>query len=219
MLLPLALFMTGTIVSLLLSPDPSGGRPQLRKFFVFLVLIVVYSTARTIPRVRGMLLMATGVVSLSALWSFVQFFDKLRQAVAAGQPVLHLLYGQADDRLHRAIGRGGGKEMIVVLLASALLLFSTTRRWRPWLGAGVALILASILIGFTRSIWFGTFARGADLLWIWRRWWVLVLPLAALLVIAANPFDVREHVAPYSSRTAIPIRTSFGTYAALRASP
>src|SRR4051794_19046090 len=81
-LLPLGLFMAGTVVSLLLSADPAGGRPQIRKFFVFLIVMVVYSTARSLARVRGILLVATAIVSFSALWSFVQFVDKWRQARA-----------------------------------------------------------------------------------------------------------------------------------------
>ena len=193
-LLPLGLFMAGTLVSLLLSPDPASGRPQVRKFFVFLILMVVYSTARTIPRVRGLLLIATGIVSLSALWSFVQFFRIWRQAAALGQPFYTFYTAKRITGFMSHWMTIGGEEMIVALLATALLLFSVQRRWRPWLAAGTALILASILMGFTRSIWFGTFAGGAYLIWMWRKWWVLVLPLAVLLVVAADPFDLRERV-------------------------
>jgi O-antigen ligase len=32
------------------------------------------------------------------------------------------------------------------------------------------------------------------LIWIWRRWWVLALPLAVLLAVAINPFELRERV-------------------------
>jgi putative inorganic carbon (hco3(-)) transporter len=193
-LLPLGLFMAGTLVSLLLSPDPASGRPQVRKFFVFLILMVVYSTVRTIPRVLGLLLIATGVLSFSALWSFVQFFGKWRQAVALGRPFYTYYTAERITGFMSHWMTVGGQEMIVVLLASALLLFSVQKRWKPWLAAGTVFILASILIGFTRSIWFGTFAGGAYLLWMWRRWWVLVLPLAVLPVIAANPFALRERV-------------------------
>jgi len=30
------------------------------------------------------------------------------------------------------------------------------------------------------------------LVWLWRRWWVLALPLPILAVLLANPFDLRE---------------------------
>ena len=41
--LPLALFLLGTVISLLLSDDPAAGLPQIRKFYVFLELLVVFS--------------------------------------------------------------------------------------------------------------------------------------------------------------------------------
>src|ERR1035437_2715305 len=41
--LPLALFLLGTAISLLLSDDPAAGLPQIRKFYVFLELLVVFS--------------------------------------------------------------------------------------------------------------------------------------------------------------------------------
>ncbi len=36
--LPLTLFLLGTVVAVILSSDPAAGRPQIRKFFVFLAL-------------------------------------------------------------------------------------------------------------------------------------------------------------------------------------
>jgi O-antigen ligase len=193
-LLPLGLFFAGTVVSLLLSPDPGGGRPQIRKFFVFSILLVTYSAIRTLRAVRALLMTSTAIVAASALWSFVQFFEKWRQAKALGRPFYTYYTTERITGFMSHWMTVGGQEMIVVLLASALVLFAVERRWRPWLCGGVAIILASILIGFTRSIWFGTFAGGAYLLWIWRRWWVLALPVAVLLAVAANPFDLRERV-------------------------
>jgi O-antigen ligase len=193
-LLPLGLFFAGTVVSMLLSPDPASGRPQLRKFFVFLILLVVYSSIRSLRAIRALLMVSTAVLSASALWSFVQFFDKWRQAKALGRPFYTYYTTERITGFMSHWMTEGGQEMIVVLLAAALLLLSTEKRWRPWLGAGVAIILASILMGFTRSIWFGTFAGLAYLIWIWRRWWVLSLPLAVLLAVAINPFDLRERV-------------------------
>ncbi len=56
------------------------------------------------------------------------------------------------------------------------------------------MILGSLVIGFTRSIWLGTLAGGLYLLWLWRRWWVLTIPVLLALLIAANPIDLRERV-------------------------
>src|ERR1700722_18260915 len=50
--LPLVLFMAGTILSLLFSGHMSEGTPQIRKFILFVILLLVYSTFRTVTEVR-----------------------------------------------------------------------------------------------------------------------------------------------------------------------
>ena len=143
-LLPLGLFMAGTLISLLLSADPAGGRPQVRKFFVFLIVMVVYSTARSLARVRGILLVSTAIVSFSALWSFVQFVDKWRQARALGRPFYAYYTSERITGFMSHWMTLGGQEMIVVLMAAALLFFSFERRWKPWLVPAVGVILGSL---------------------------------------------------------------------------
>jgi O-antigen ligase len=51
-----------------------------------------------------------------------------------------------------------------------------------------------LLVGETRIIWFGTLCGGVYLVWLWRRWWVLALPLPILAVLLINPFELRERV-------------------------
>src|SRR5437868_9943445 len=41
--LPLALFLAGTLLSLITSPEPAHGLPQVKKMFVFSMLLVVFS--------------------------------------------------------------------------------------------------------------------------------------------------------------------------------
>ena len=59
--LPLALFMLGTVISLLLSDDPAAGLPQIRKFYVFLELLVVFSLLRSLAMVRLLFLTWAGI--------------------------------------------------------------------------------------------------------------------------------------------------------------
>src|SRR5579859_7171735 len=44
--LPLAAFFLVTLASVLMSGDPQRGTPQLRKFFVFAIVLVIFSTFR-----------------------------------------------------------------------------------------------------------------------------------------------------------------------------
>lgn len=192
-LLPLAVFCAGTMISMALSVDPMSGKPQIRKFFLyFAVPLVVFSTVRTLPRVKTLLLAATAVMGLSAIWSFVQFAGKVEAARALGRPFYTYYTSERITGFMSHWMTIGSQEMIVLLMAGALLFFSAERRWKPWLAAGIAIILASLILGFTRSIWLGTFLGGVYLLWLWKRWWTVALPIPILLLLLANPFDVRE---------------------------
>ena len=82
---PLALFMLGTLISLAFSGDPAAGLPQVRKFYVFLELLVVYSALRDLKVVRWLFLTWAGIGGLTAIRGFVQFSDKMRQAGELGQ--------------------------------------------------------------------------------------------------------------------------------------
>lgn len=192
--LPLVAFFVGTVISLVFSVDPRGGRPAVRKFFVFLVVLVVYSTVRRLAHARALILSATGIMTCSAAWSLLQFAHKVREAHALGRP----FYGYyTSERITGFTSHWmtlGGEEMILALMASALLFFGASGWWKPWTSAALGVILASLLFGYTRSIWLGTCLGAVYLLWLWKRWWTLAVPIGLALLIAANPFGVRERV-------------------------
>ena len=191
-LLPLGLFTVGTFVSMFLSADPVSGRPAIRKLFLFLVLLVVYSTVRGVAKVRTLLLLLTGVATVSAIWSIVQFAGKVRAAEAAGRGFYEFYTAERITGFMSHWMTLGGQEMIVILMAAALLFWGSGRRIAPWLLTACAAILASLILGFTRSMWLGTFCGGVYLLWMWKRWWVLAAPAAILLLMVLNPFAVRQ---------------------------
>src|SRR5438552_14608212 len=59
--LPLALFLLGTLISLAFSDDPQAGLPQIRKFYVFLELLVVFSLLRGFRMIRWLFLTWAGI--------------------------------------------------------------------------------------------------------------------------------------------------------------
>src|SRR3954464_4966967 len=78
--LQLGLFLLGTVVALALSGHPTEGIPQIRKFYVFCNLLVVYSCLRDLRIVRWLFLTWAGFASITALRGFVQFAQKIQQA-------------------------------------------------------------------------------------------------------------------------------------------
>jgi putative inorganic carbon (hco3(-)) transporter len=192
---PIVCFFAATVISMALSADPWSGRSQIRKFVLyFFVPLIVYSTVRTLPRVKALLLIAVGVAALSSLWSFVQFAGKMEAARELGRPFYAYYTSERITGFMSHWMTEGGEQMIVFLMGTAMLFFFVGRRWLPWLIAALAIILGSLVLGYTRSIWFGTFLGGVYLLWIWRRWWVMALPVPLLLMVLLNPFEIRERV-------------------------
>ena len=191
--LPLGLFMLGTVLSLAFSADPAAGRPQIRKFFVFLILLLVYSTFRELKHVHWLLIAWIGVGTLSAGVGLIQFHDKYQQARALG--VSFYQYYVAD-RITGFMSHWmtfGGQIMIVALLLAAFVFFSARSRRRLPVWLFCALVLAAaIVLGFTRSIWLATAGGGLYLLWCWRRKLILLIPVVLVAALWLGPSSLRE---------------------------
>ena len=192
--LPLAIFMAGTVVSLLLSVDPRSGTPQIRKFFVFLTLLLVYSTFKNIGQIRNVVLIAAGVTTLSAARSLFQFLQKFEEARAANQHFYDYYVGERITGFMSHWMTFGGEEMMILLMLAAFLFFSQQRRWEiaGWICA--AILSVSIVLGFTRTIFLLGLPTGLlYLLWFWHRWLAPAIPAIAIIgILAVTP--LRERV-------------------------
>jgi putative inorganic carbon (hco3(-)) transporter len=191
--LPLGLFLLGTVISLAFSGEPAAGLPQIRKFYVFLELLVVFSTMRDVAWIRRLVLCWAGIGGLIALRGFVQFAQRVKEAQE-----LHRNFYDYYAPAERMTGfmshwmTFSGQEMFVLLMLAAFLLFApTVRRGWLWIVCGGLMSLA-LLLGFTRSIWLATAVAGVYLLWYVRRWLVAAVPVAAALVFLLSPGAVRE---------------------------
>src|SRR5947209_13263037 len=83
--LPLALFLAGTLVSLAASGDIRAGLPQVRKFYVYLMLFLIVGAFRTVAQLRWLVMGWTLAASLSAAWGLEQFVRKYESARSAHQ--------------------------------------------------------------------------------------------------------------------------------------
>ncbi len=184
--LPLALFFLGTVISVLLSVDPRAGTPQIRKFFVFLILLLVYSTFHNLNQVRTIVLVWAAVGSVSATRSLFQFLQKYQEAQALGRDFYTYYVGERITGFMSHWMTFGGQSMIVLLMLAAFLFLAPLNRWKAagWFAA--ALLSVSLVLGLTRSIFLLGLPLGLMyLLWFWRRWLVLAVPLIAILGVAA----------------------------------
>ena len=128
--LPLGLFLLGTLISLGLSDDPADGLSQIRKFYVYLMLLVVYSTFRDTVWVRRMVLLWAGAAAIGALRSFVQFAAKRQEAQALGRSFYEYYVVERITGFMSHWMTFSGQLMFVVLGLAAFLFFSPAARKR-----------------------------------------------------------------------------------------
>jgi putative inorganic carbon (hco3(-)) transporter len=193
--LPLALFFFATVLAVLTSVDPAGGWPQIRKFFVFGIMLVVFTTFKTLGQIRSLVLAWSGLALLSALASFVQLEHRHQLALIQNAND----YGfYLDGRITGFASHWmtfGAEQMIVMLMLLSFLLFSPDRKGKTLALVSLPALWLSIVLGLTRSIFILGVPLGAlYLLWNRKRWAVAVIALGLAVVSVIAPFHVRDRV-------------------------
>jgi putative inorganic carbon (HCO3(-)) transporter len=187
--LPLSVFLGLTLVSLAFSGDMAWGLPQIRKIYVYSMLLVAFSLFRDLRIIRWLFLSWAGIGALVAARGLVQFAGKVAEAKE-----LHKDFGAfyEPDRITGFMSHWmtfGGQEMFVLLMLTAYLFWSPSARkrgfWFFLLCFGA--LCAALLLGWTRSIWIATAVAGLYLVWFWKRWLVALVPVALLVAFVAGP--------------------------------
>jgi putative inorganic carbon (hco3(-)) transporter len=193
--LPLAIFLGGTILALILSPDRAAGLVQIRKFYVFGELLVVFSLMRDLALARWLFLVWAGFAGLTGIRGLVQFVQKVQQAQQAGSNSYDFYVGERITGFMSHWNTFSAQEMFALLMICSYLFFASGVRKRIWIWIGVACLMAvAVILGETRAVWIGTAVGGLYLLWYWRRWTIALVPVATLLVFLVSPAVVRDRV-------------------------
>ncbi len=188
---PLALFAGWTLASLALSLRPVLGLPQVKKFYIFLILVAAYSAFRNVVQVHRVfraLFLAGSAAAVLAVAEFGLYYYSLHS---------HRDFYSAYAKM-RITGFMGhwqtfsGEQMLVLSVLLAYLLTSKARPWWTWAAAGV--ISLSLLLAFTRGVWLGCLAAAIYLLWHLKRRWVLAIPAALVVFYLVSPSLVQLRI-------------------------
>ena len=200
---PLALFMLGTVVSLAFSGEPAAGLPQIRKFYVFAELLVVYSCLRAPGLPRWLFLTWAGFASITALRGVAQFAGKVQLAHALGLNFYDYYVGERITGFTSHWNTFGAEEMFAAIMLGSFLFFAPSFRKRlwVWIVCGFLMLLA-VLLTETRGIWVATAVGGMYLLWFWNRKLVVLVPVAALAAVLVSPV-IRERVESFVKPRAV----------------
>jgi putative inorganic carbon (hco3(-)) transporter len=84
------------------------------------------------------------------------------------------------------------QEMYALIMLAAFLLFGPVSR-KAWIWVICACLMSlAVLLAETRVVWIATAVAAIYLVWFWKRWLVLGLPVLAALVILVSPASLRE---------------------------
>jgi putative inorganic carbon (hco3(-)) transporter len=192
---PLGVFLGWTLVSTLASDQPAAAFPQLKKFYVFLALPVVYTAFRTADAARRVFEAWAAVGLIAACVSFLQFAVRLRAASISGENFVEFY---APDRITGFFSHWMTFSQTALLIAAILVAYvlfgESSRRGRPiWIGAA-ALICAGLVLSFTRSVWLAMALLGVYFVAATRPRLLWAAPVAIVSVLALAPGPVRERI-------------------------
>jgi putative inorganic carbon (hco3(-)) transporter len=191
--LPLGLFLLLTLVSLAFSGDMAWGLPQVRKIYVYSMLLLVFSLFREMRMIRWLFVSWAVVGATEAARGLVQFAAKVAEARALGRDFYSYYEPERITGFMSHWMTFGGEEMFVFLMLAAYLFWSPSARKRGFwlLLLCFAAMAAALLAGYTRSIWIATTAASLYLVWCWKRWLVAAAPVILLVGLFAGPASVR----------------------------
>jgi len=192
--IPLALFFLWTALADVLSPDPWGGRAQIRKFFVFLFIPLIYGVFRTqFSKVYWLMAAWAAAASASGVWALVQFVWKYQTAEHTRQSFYFTYVGRRITGFESHWMTFGALQLSVLSLLLAQWFFSN-KRMPAWAYASIPILSAAILLGWTRSIWLATIPAVLYLVWFWRPKMTLAVPALALAALFIAPSGTRARL-------------------------
>ena len=191
---PLAALAAWTLVSTAFSDDPVAALPQIKKFFVFAMLPLVYTAFRSAESCRRAAESWYAVALGACLLASFQFATA---AVRAGalDGAFYKLY--IDDRVTGFYSHWmtfSQASVLVLLTLACSVAFAQRRRGAGvWVAVG-AIIAAALLLSFTRSAWLALLAGVSYILAVQRPRLLAAVPAVLAVAYLAAPEALQQRV-------------------------
>ena len=193
---PLAGFLGWTVLSILASDDPASGWPQIKKFFVFTILLVIYSLFPKTDQARRLLEAWFVCTLFASLWSIVQFVQIWMAANSEGRDFYQSYVGHRISGFFSHWVTFSEVTLIVFLVLLSYLMFSAAGAQRTraiWFGCGI-IFGASLVLSFTRSVWLALAVAGSYLVWRWKPKLLLAGPGLIIVALVFAPPATRQRL-------------------------
>lgn len=193
MAIPLGLFLAWTLVALAFSPDPAFGLPSVRKMVVYLMLLIVYSSVRTLAEARWLVLAWIGIGTFTAGRGLVQYMADIAGARAAQEDFYHFYIA---DRIRGFMSHWmtfSGQELYILLLTLAVILYAPLVKRYLWvLLPCLGIVFVALVLSQTRTVWVAAVAASFYLLWESKKWAAVVMPVVLVLALQVAPGVIQE---------------------------
>jgi putative inorganic carbon (hco3(-)) transporter len=192
--IPLVLFFLWTALADVLSPDPWGGRAQIRKFFVFLFIPLIYGVfVRNFGKAFYLMVAWTVTATASGIWGLIQFVTKYEHDKFAPEGFYVAYLRRRITGFESHWMTFGALQLSVFSLLLAQLFFSN-RKMPAWAYGSIAVLSATILLGWTRSIWLAGIPSTLYLVWFWRPKMTFAIPVIAVFAFLLAPQTTRDRM-------------------------
>ena len=193
-LIPLGLFFTGTVISLAAHSSWKLGYPQIKKFYLYLMIFLIVTAFREVRQLRWIAWGWALAASLSAAWAINQFYNKYEDALESRQDFYALYVVSRITGFMSHWMTFSGHMMMTLMVICALVFFLKWNRWNILLIGAATLTGTGLLLAETRSMWLGAAVGAAYLIWFWKRWVLLALPVLVGILILTNPFELGDRI-------------------------
>jgi len=189
---PLIVYSALSLISSFLSVNPKLSLKDSRELLLFLLIPIVYTGFHEEKAFKraNLALLASAYVSCS--YSIYYFFAK---SPGTGYHIPGFM-GQVMTQ--------GGLLMLFGCIALSMILFSKGKIKYLW-GLGLLLSLFALILAQTRNAWVGLVLASCLILFLFRPWALIIIPLAVGIFYFASPYWIKERalsIFKYSSNKA-----------------
>jgi len=188
--IPFALFALACLVAVFDAFDVSYSYTSLKKLLEILVFFWVLNCVRN-NRLRDSLSLV--LIASATFAGLFGFYEAWRDGVANESRV----DGSLSSYMTFA-----GLLMMTGALALGRIIFR--RPVQPWLWASVGVITICLLLTLTRQAWFGFLAGLIFLIFVWRKRFLLLLPVLLIATFLASPDAVKTRLTDMVSGKDVP---------------
>ena len=190
---PVCAFFGWSVISALFSGDPLAGWPQLRKVFVYSMLITVYTVFATRQDARRVVHGWAAAAFASVLVAFGQFVYKWELAKEAGSDFIAYYEGARITGFLSHWQTFSQAVLLAFVALASYVLFARSARSHRMVWLAIALTIGlGLALAYTRIVWLAMGIVGLYFAWMINRRLLWLAPITLVILAFAVPESMQQ---------------------------